>query len=312
MIAVPSRVDTLMVAWARVGAQRTLFDRRALPVYAVLALATVVVVAAIGAGAFDYDARFFADACTVVGTFLALGYSARWIGFPSIAAGVEMAMLFMATTLLIAFCSVIFAASGLPYRDPMLARADAWFLGFERAAAVAWVAQWPAVMRCAIWVYNSLAVTPQLLVVLLLVARRHDRAWVVVTAMTFAIVMAICTLPLMPALGTPPYAYHFVEVFDGVRNGTLRRLDATMVTGLVTFPSLHAADAVILAWGFSTFGRWGLPLVALNVLMIGSALLVGGHYLVDLIAGIAVAGAAIKMAEVAVRRLDRPPSVGQR
>lgn len=254
---------------------------------------------------FQCDVAFIANGGMAIGIFLLIAYAARWIGFPGVAAALDMLMICLAMTMLISFCSIIFAASNLPFRDSVLAYADSLLLGFDRNVVVAWASQSRSAMRGATWIYNSLAVTPQLLVLMLLATQKRRLAWIVVTALAIAVTVACCTMPFVPALGTPPYAYHFIEVFNGVRDGSIRRLDGSVITGLVTFPSVHAADAVILAWGFNSFGRWGWPFVVLNILMIGSALLVGGHYLVDLLAGIVVAVASIWLASAMINRLHQ-------
>lgn len=70
--------------------------------------------------------------------------------------------------------------------------------------------------------------------------------------------------------------------------------------GLITFPSFHVAAAVLIA-----YAARGTPLaflaLVLNLVMAVSALSEGGHYLVDVLAGAAVAGLAIGV----VRWFDR-------
>ena len=139
------------------------------------------------------------------------------------------------------------------------------------------------------WAYGSLAFSPFLVTTLLVMVGRRDRAWVVATALIAAAAVSVASLAFTPAYGSPPYAYRFAAVLHDVRSGASRTLDADVMTGLVTFPSIHAADAVILGWGSLWLGRLGLPLVVLNVAMLASALLVGGHYLTDIVAGCAVA-----------------------
>jgi membrane-associated phospholipid phosphatase len=51
--------------------------------------------------------------------------------------------------------------------------------------------------------------------------------------------------------------------------------------------------------------------VILNVLMVMSAVVVGGHYLVDVAAGLALAWAAIRLALWCERRRDRAISAVQ-
>jgi membrane-associated phospholipid phosphatase len=73
----------------------------------------------------------------------------------------------------------------------------------------------------------------------------------------------------------------------------MRTLDANAFTGIVTFPSFHAAGAVLLACAWWQVPGLRYPGVALNAAMLVSAIPCGGHYLSDLIAGCGIAGAII-------------------
>jgi len=66
-------------------------------------------------------------------------------------------------------------------------------------------------------------------------------------------------------------------------------LNEANLSGIVQFPSFHAAAAVILT--YSARGvKWLLAVLApVNALVILATLPCGGHYLVDTIAGLAVA-----------------------
>lgn len=141
--------------------------------------------------------------------------------------------------------------------------------------------------------YGSLVFTPQLLALVLILTRRLDDAWTLLLALTIAMLVCIAIMPLAPAYGAQNYSFNAIRVFDGVRAGTMRRLDTSVMTGLVVFPSLHAAAAAILAWAYARLGRWAAPFVVLNLLMIVSAIVVGGHYLTDVVAGLGVAGLSI-------------------
>jgi len=84
-----------------------------------------------------------------------------------------------------------------------------------------------------------------------------------------------------------------VRDLDPVRDGTLRHLDLFTLAGIVTFPSFHAASVVLYVWALWPV-RWMRPIALVaNAAMLASTPIDGGHYFVDLIAGVAVAGAAI-------------------
>jgi membrane-associated phospholipid phosphatase len=67
--------------------------------------------------------------------------------------------------------------------------------------------------------------------------------------------------------------------------------------GIITFPSLHAALALII-----TVALWPIPIlrwvtIAINTLMLVSIPVDGGHYFIDVLAGLAIASASIVAAK---------------
>ena len=84
-----------------------------------------------------------------------------------------------------------------------------------------------------------------------------------------------------------------IPIIEGLRNGTITRVDWGNLEGLVSFPSFHAAAALILGrfyWSYRVL-RW--PMASLNVLMAVAAVPCGGHYFVDVFGGIVTAAAAL-------------------
>lgn len=80
------------------------------------------------------------------------------------------------------------------------------------------------------------------------------------------------------------------------RDGTLRHLDLLNLAGIVTFPSFHAASAVLYTWALWPV-RWFRPITVLaNGAMLAATPINGGHYFIDLVGGIAVAIMAIAAA----------------
>ena len=78
--------------------------------------------------------------------------------------------------------------------------------------------------------------------------------------------------------------------------GTLHGLNLSRLVGILTFPSFHAASAALYIWAFSPLRWLRLLLVPCNILMIAASPVGGGHYFVDVFAGIAVSAAAIVVA----------------
>ena len=74
-----------------------------------------------------------------------------------------------------------------------------------------------------------------------------------------------------------------------MREGTLQRLAPRALKAIVTFPSFHAAMAVLLTYPYRKFTA-AFPLVIFwNGLMLVSVPKHGSHYFVDVLAGAAVA-----------------------
>ena len=89
------------------------------------------------------------------------------------------------------------------------------------------------------------------------------------------------------------------------RDGTLRHLDLLGLAGIVTFPSFHAASAVLYSWALWGV-RWMRPIVVVanGALFLGTPI-VGGHYFIDIFAGAAVAVAAIAVSRRVGRMVAR-------
>jgi hypothetical protein len=129
-------------------------------------------------------------------------------------------------------------------------------------------------------------------------------------ALAFALALAATTIisAFIPAvaafahLGLTPADYanlrpladsiHLADL-RGLRDGTLGLLDITQINGIVTFPSFHAASCLLYTWAFWPV-RWMRPVAVIcNGLMLAATPIDGGHYFVDVFAGLAVAAAAI-------------------
>lgn len=291
-------------ALARFAAGRRFIAPHALPVYGLCVLGMIAVAAAVASGAFSYDPAFATNLFQSSLAVLCLAWTTRWIGFAGMADGVEQVLLLFVAGIICAFCAVICASSAAPLADAMLQRADMLVFGIDRATLIADLHMTGNVVRLWMLAYNSFTVTPWLAMVLLIWRGQRWRAWAVLTAMMICAALMVLCLLITPAVGTPPYPYAFETVLAGVRSGELRTLDTSVITGLVTFPSMHAADAVILAVAFGWLGRWAAPLILLNVIMFFSALVVGGHYAVDLVAGGLAGVASLGIALWMHRRIE--------
>lgn len=210
----------------------------------------------------------------------------------------------------------IAASADLPLQDTVLHAVDG-------ALHLDWVAYYNffythhALLAAAVWSYSLIGCPVFGVPIALGWTERYRRLQVFTLAFAIALIATTIISAFVPAIGT----YKLLHVrFDPdvftpggylsqlhdlplVRNGTLREMSFRSLAGLVTFPSFHAASAVLYLWALWPV-RWLGPVAAVaNVMMVLAAPVVGGHYFVDIFAGIAVAIGAIAAATCIANRL---------
>jgi hypothetical protein len=84
----------------------------------------------------------------------------------------------------------------------------------------------------------------------------------------------------------------FNEHFHALRAGTMTVVPFGNIEGLISMPSFHVIGGLLLT---AAVGRTRLfvPVAILNTLLIISTVMIGVHYVVDVLAGITVWGAAV-------------------
>ncbi len=185
-----------------------------------------------------------------------------------------------------------------PLADHWLAGFDAW-LGFDWMAWYRFVRAHDLLNRLLLFGYRSLSLQILITVFALplsgMLRRNREFLWAVAICLLITVTLAA----LLPAESawvwfriSEPIAPRPLGDFLALRSGELRLLNLDQLQGLVTFPSFHTSAAVLLAWAARGTRVWLLSLVV-NLLMIASTPTEGGHYLADVIAGLAVAGVAI-------------------
>jgi hypothetical protein len=223
----------------------------------------------------------------------------------------------------------IAASANLPIQDANLARLDQ-LLGLDWRTYYRFIQERPFLIS---YVYLGYAMItwPTIGVPLLLAStRRYLRLQQFTLACILTVVATALISSLVPAIGTY-YEYGIAPEVPGfrasgylvqlqelpfIRDGSLRKLDYNTMGGIITFPSFHAAAAVLSLWAFWAVW-WMRPLALIaNVGMLLATPLVGGHYFVDVIAGgalallaIAVAGrVGVRSGSPAVLNLTRDPA----
>jgi len=226
----------------------------------------------------------------------------------------ETAAIIAATVLIVpALCSAL-AAIAMPLQDAALAEIDRK-MGIDWVAVAFWFRAHPELSRLLCFVYASNLWQPGLLMLALtLVDPERLRLMITASAITLAITMF--GFFLVPAMG-PYWFFHFTpadfpgainvmpweqpKYIEALRNGSRE----VVFSGIVEFPSYHAASAVLFAFAWSRVPVIGVFGILLNVVMLVSTIPVGGHYIIDIYAGAAVAVASLFLAKRYYRATDR-------
>jgi hypothetical protein len=201
--------------------------------------------------------------------------------------------------------------------DKQLAAWDA-ALGFDWLSFIQWVDHVGWIVLPLRLAYASLILQIVVLVLLFgFTMRLHDLRRLILAAILCGTITVLLS-PLFPALSNyvhlgltradfttiNPYAgYIHIAHLDALRSGEPMLLRFHDMQGIITFPSYHAGLAGVTLWGFwiarYRWLRWpGMMLAALTII---ATPVDGGHYLVDLFAGGAMAALSIWAAGWLVR-----------
>lgn len=217
-----------------------------------------------------------------------------------------IALTFLAPTAVLASYLAIFA--NLPLTDDLLSRWDA-ALAFDWLGLIHRIDRSPVLVRTLTVAYS--AFSPQLfcLPVLLSLAGYGLRAKRTLLSFGLICLASSAIATFFPAIGTfglyqptdlvsidPANANSFLTQFEAVRSDPAFVLKPITAEGILTFPSVHAAVALLAIWAAWPLASLRPFVLALNVLMLLSTFTNANHYLSDVAAGLAVAAACIVLA----------------
>ena len=227
----------------------------------------------------------------------------QMLGFVALAGG---------TTLALAVLSYLAARIGFPDQDANFVRADG-VLGFHWLDWKAWVDGNPLLRWLLSLAYASYAWQIACIFVVLAVLPDRKRSLEAYCAFALAGLGADIVSGILPAIGAGPYLGGTPAVWTPalalIHAPGAMTVDMKEVEGIVSLPSFHAAIAVIVSWAVRRTWVFGWLVAAINVVMIVSTLSQGGHYLVDTLAGLALAAATITIAHRVVYRPSAAPEL---
>lgn len=254
-------------------------------------------------------AGFMKLGCFSLGFWAFFSLLCYWRKIPSLRSAAETIGFGFALTGPLVMLTYVAATANQPLQDQHLMLMDR-YLGIDYRELIAAIDAHAMLAQTLTFAYQTFAFQLLLIPAVLSMLGRAARAYQMMGAYGLICVFASIISIWYPALGTysafsvdthqfkninGSLGIEFAKQLVAVRDDPNFILRLESASGIISFPSVHAAVAVLCAWAAWEIKwiRW--PFVLLNVLMICSAITEGAHYIVDLIAGIGVAGLAIAL-----------------
>ncbi len=274
----------------------------------------------------QYHHRFTVDpirAAPAIASLMALGIAlaiGRYTARPRLAAGATAFLQMTLFTLLGVVLAYALAANAGQLWDARLATADR-AIGFDWPVVLALLDTCPPLIWLLGLAYHSLTLQMIVVIVALSGMGKFDTLRTMVCAAILSGFVTILVSGLTPAMGNlfdpsryahlwPSIAWLEQGLISGLRDGSLRVLDLTMLMGIVSFPSFHATLAAIFIWAFGAMPGVALPGRVWAMLTIVATPVFGGHYGVDVIMGLVLAPPALLAARHLTRRRQSSHPMG--
>lgn len=205
-------------------------------------------------------------------------------------------------------CYVV-ASLNMPLQDALLSRFDVaigfdWLAVHKATLEKRWLADLSA------WIYAHSAHQMLVAWIVLAATQQLDRLTSLFGAVTLATIVTLAVSAFLPAVGA--YTFHgisdealanmrgtgagawHVKDFLAVRSGALRYLDPKSMEGITQFPSFHTVVAATAGWATwrTRYAKW--PMAIFSAAVIWTTLPIGGHYVIDILAGLAVTALGLR------------------
>jgi hypothetical protein len=234
---------------------------------------------------------------------IALLYQPRFRNVPRLAVGATASADLIAYALVLGTFSYVAAASPRPLVHPILAAIDR-SLHFDWLAYYTFVKGNSSLAAVLSIAYAGMIAEVGLVALLLFMTNDVQRLRVLLDAFVLCALITIAVSAIFPALEALAYFEIYPAVASGagfitgidrtddflaLHYGTTQVVPVMDAKGIVTFPSFHTACAVISA-ACARSRRWMFwPMCLWSALLIAATPVDGGHYLIDVVAGFALA-----------------------
>lgn len=272
---------------------------------------------------FDVDAKPYGIAALLAGSLFAGAYFYDHVreepGISTMLFAMGFLAVFSGSCGLLNYFALTVAG---PRIDASLAVLDR-MMGFNWPAFMAFVAHHPLLDRALEILYQT--VLPQIVILVTFLAwhGKIEQIYRFCLAIVIGALLTVSFWTLLPSFGAFS-VYHLPAavvrkltlVLDGgyaqslmalLQNGPGHIVPAN-IKGLVGFPSFHTTQALVIAWYAWDLQRIRWAAIAVNLGVVISTPIQGGHHVVDLFGGLAVTVAAIALSGAIMRAAERRSS----
>ena len=289
--------------------------------FAIVAAVGTADVVWLQAGHFDIDAHAYG-----ILALLAAALAGGGLYYTHIRKDERLAAMLMATAFLIGM-SASFSVLNYLLLTVAGPRIDGTLAAFDRAIGVDWpammafIAHYPRTDMVLQFVYIS--VLPQIAVLVLCLGffGKPEQIYRLCLSVATSAAISMAVWTAAPSFGAfsvydlpPAVAGHLALALDGRYAHALigllvhgpGHISPTAAKGLIGFPSYHAVLALLVVWYARSIpvARW--IALGVNAVVLIATPIQGGHHVVDVLAGFAVAALAIRAADLAARFAARP------
>jgi len=190
-----------------------------------------------------------------------------------------------------------------PSIDTFLIKIDQ-ALGFNQIAILNWTYAHPAIKQLMEIAYSLLGLELIFLPLVLALLFEKKSLYVLFMALILSFISGTAIYYFFPT--TAPASMFFSPHFTLAQLNTFikffevhNHLPITAFAGgMVAFPSFHVIWAILMIYGFKNKKYFFFPLLVINSLIIASTMLLGWHYLTDVIGAILVTAISLYVAEI--------------
>ena len=221
---------------------------------------------------------------------------------------------------LLTFITYTAACFGGADQTALIARLDQW-LGFDWLAHYESLSHLPVADSFLRDAYHSFYLQFFALPLVLLVCGYAAHARLLLNCFLLGVVTVMAVASLFPTVD--PLLWNRVLPLNAeghtgfsridhllmLRDGSLTRLRMDEMTGIICFPSFHTVAACLFAGFSAPLGPARFSMIGLNAAMIAATPRWGGHYLVDVLAGIVIGVGLIAAALAYTRRRPGPGKI---